>query len=89
MLKFDNNDRLANFDELQLTIESLRLDSEFFKFFKEEFYDELCKRIEKLEDGLAVIINSKVCREKQSETFNTIKELYKKIYECIRDSSLK
>lgn len=87
-LWFNDAGNLSHIDSLSDVMADLKNDALYFKYNNPNFYDELGKKIDDLENYLMELANDCTNRDEQEEKMSEISIKIEIIYFCI-DSSLK
>lgn len=77
------NNKLCDINYLIDTLNNMKTDSVYFHYVKEEFYNDLKKQCQDLEDYLVKYSNYESPYEVQTQILNTISEKIKLIYKTI------
>lgn len=85
-LWFDSEGKLTHINKLSEVLADLKKDALYFKYNNPNFYDELCKRTDFLEDYIMELANESTDASIQEEKKNKISVLIEDIYCCIDNS---
>ena len=85
-LWFDSKGKLTYINELSEVLTDLKKDALYFKYNNPNFYEELCKKTDALEDYIMELANKSTDASMQEEKKNGISALIENIYYCIDNS---
>jgi hypothetical protein len=86
---FDEGSRLVGTEALIQELQNLRTDSLYFQYSRKDFFDELNKKIQKLEDYLVSNTKNRVfLGESQQDALEEIRHGIEDIYKLISDAYL-
>jgi len=82
-LRFNNENKLVDAEELSKVLTDLIRDTLYFRYANKKFYDALCKQIKEIEDYVLECGNKCYFQEEQAEVFYKIHEKLEKLYNII------
>lgn len=85
-LRFDNNNRLVDSQQLSEALSALLNDSLYFKYDDREFYKKLKQFIQEIEDYVLECGNSVYEQEEQAQVYIEIQNKLEKLYRYINDN---
>ncbi len=85
MVRFDENNRLIDTDPMLEVLRKIRKDSLFFMYYRKDFYDILCKKLQEIEDYIITTEEIDFYGNDQIYVFNNIDALLREFY-CIIES---
>lgn len=84
-MNFDCSSKLIGTDKLIQELQQLRYDSLYFQYNNLDFYEELKKKLQQLEDRLVENTGKEFLGEEQTQLLTSIQEEINSIYKLISD----
>ena len=86
-IKFDDEGKLINTQSFVDELSNLRNNSLFYKYKSKEFYNDIKKQTQEIEDYVMNLGNEKTDKEEQSSKLIIINEKTERLYETISNNA--